>query len=158
MRPAHECTCWRAKTAEGVSHPAAWLTSHERIAVAATDGYHVEGRPAGMVWYPSDGGTATPGLTVEMDDGSEVDLPVTEIETITPLLTTDAAAAAAQVTEALTQPFGIPDDGIEAVVLAGEHDVVEVRVTRRHVPCDAMTPPEPRIFFTIVEQHGPPVG
>lgn len=157
MRRADECTCWRAKTVHGDSHPAAWLTSHERIAVTATDGFQVEGRPAGMVWYRSEGGRkATPGLTVELDDGSEVDLPVPDIETITPLQTTEAGTAAAMVALALRKPFDLPEDGLEAVVLAGEHDIVEVRVVRRRVACEAMTPPEPRVFFTLVEQRDPP--
>lgn len=86
MRPAYdECTCWRARTPEGKSHPAAWLNAHDRIAVTAVDGYRVEGRPAGMLWYTSEDGHApAPGLCIDLDDGSEMDVPVAEIETVRP--------------------------------------------------------------------------
>lgn len=158
MRPAYdECTCWRANTPEGESHPAAWLTAHDRIAVTAVDGYHVEGRPAGMLWYRSEDGRApAPGLCIDIDDGSEIDLPVADIETVTPLETTDRGAATRMVAQALANPSEIPEEGLEVEVIVGEHEVVEVRVARRHVPCNSMTPPEPRIVFTLVDTGEPP--
>lgn len=160
MRPTYvECTCWRARTPEGKSHPAAWLTAHDRIAVTAADGSRVEGRPAGMLWYTSEEGHAeAPGLCIDLDDGSEIDVPVAEIETVAPLETTDRGAATWMVAEALVQPSEIPEEGLEVEVIVGEHEVVEVSVKRRRMSCDSMTPPEPRIVFTLVDTSELPRG
>ena len=153
MRPAYDdCTCWRAKTPDGTTHPAAWLTAHDRIAVTAVDDLHVEGRPVGMVWYTSEDGHApAPGLCIGLDDVSEIDLPVTRIETVTPLETTTLETATRMVAEALAHPSAIPEGGLEVGVIVGEHEHVEITVARRHIPCDSMIPPEPRFVFSLID-------
>lgn len=135
---------------DGESRPAAWLLSHERIVVTTTDGDRIEGRPDGCAWSTLQHDDAAPWLYVEQDDGSDAALSHAEVETITPLQTTDAKSAMSLVAEALAHPFNIPEEGVESAVIVGEHDLVEISVVRRRQGCQSLTPPTPRVVFDLV--------
>lgn len=159
MRPTDEqCTCWRAKTIDGERRPAAWLLAHERIAVTTTDGHRFEGRPDGMAWSTLEHDDAAPWLYVDQDDGSDAAVSHAEVETITPLHTTDPKSAVNLVVEALAHPFDLPEEGAETMVIVGDHDVVEISVVRRRQGCQSLTPPEPRVVFDLVLRPDPPTA
>lgn len=111
-----------------------------------------------MAWSTLEHDDAAPWLYVEQDDGSDVAVSHAEVDTMTPLQTPDPQSAVSLVAEALANPFDIPEEGVETAVIVGEHDVVEVRVRRRHQGCQSLTPPQPRVVFDLVLRPDPPTA
>src|SRR4051794_32063138 len=110
------CTCWQAPTVTGESHTSAWLGMHERIAVIMRDGQRIEGRPAGPVWFSAEDAEDAPyseprlpGFDVELDDGSEYLIPLSEVVSITPLAAPDPVEILELVAHALRRPFDVED-------------------------------------------------
>lgn len=74
------CRCWEAPAGDlcGLS----WLGDHDRVAVTAQNGGHVEGRADGAVWWRHDGAWE-PGFQVMRDDGSASFVPLAAVKTMT---------------------------------------------------------------------------
>ena len=79
-----DCTCWQVQTEAGETVTAARVSMHERIAVTTRTGQRVEGRPDGPVWF-GERPPRRPGYAVETDDGSVFTVPLSEVDSITPL-------------------------------------------------------------------------
>ncbi|MCF6509184.1 hypothetical protein E9549_17505 [Blastococcus sp. MG754426] len=143
------CACWQMVAEDGQRHTAAWLGMHERIAVTTRDGHRIEGRPDGPVWFTREQGRELPGLGVELDDGTVIDMPLNEVQTITPLVAPDPERILEEVAHAVRHPFAIEDGQTGWTLIADSHHTVEVEITVRHTPCHGHTPGEPPFRFLI---------
>jgi len=141
-----QCTCWTARTETGETHTAAWLEMHQRIAVTTKDGQRIEGRPDGSVWFEGE----QPGIGIEQDDGLVFDTPLSEVETITPLVAPDPVEILECVARTLRRPFAVPDGETGWTAIAGPHEVLEIEVKVRRCECMSSTPSLPR-FRILVE-------
>ena len=158
------CTCWQTPTDTGERHTAAWLGMHERIAVIMRDGQRVEGRPSGPVWFREDNDEDAehapyreprlPGLDVELDDGSELAIRLSEVVSITPLVAPDPVRILESVAHALRRPFDVEDGLIGWTAIAGPHEYVEIEVKVRRAECQSSTPSPHR--FQVLVEHLPP--
>jgi len=158
------CTCWQASSETGESHTSTWLGMHERILVVLRDGQRVEGRPAGPVWFrgDADGDGQTdpyreaqlPGFDVELDDGSEFSIPLSEVVSISPLVAPDPVKILESVAHALRRPFEVEDGEIGWTAIAGPHHEVQVEVKVRRTECQAATPAPPP-FRILVQNYSP---
>jgi hypothetical protein len=124
---------------------------HERIAVLMRDGQTVEGRPAGPVWFSDkdaeDGSYREPrfpGLDVELDDGCEFAIPLSEVVSITPLIAPDPVKILESVAHALRRPFDVEDGLIGWRAMAGPHEYVQIEVKVGRAECQSSTPSPPR--------------
>jgi hypothetical protein len=134
---------------------------HERIAVTTREGQRVEGRPSGPVWFADEDAEDAgpyreprlPGLDVELDDGSEFSIPLSEVVSITPLLAPDPVEILELVAHALRRPFEVEDGEIGWTAIAGPHHEVQIEVNVRRTTCQGATPSPPP--FRIKVQHLP---
>ena len=134
----HECPCWLAPGPDGKTYPVAWLGMHRVVEVETSDGSVFRGMPGDVFPFPGPDGRYC--LMWEVGEGLGEDCgvlieDVVEVRPIDPGPT--PADALAQLASALDGRLSAPVSVGPLNIIVGDHEYLEVRITRLRVPCQA---------------------